>query len=56
VIDAENFSTYVVTYGNENPELSATLVGDVTARNNFHYKTIKISDGTREYILMDRNL
>jgi hypothetical protein len=45
-----------VTYGNENPELSATLEGDDSARNSFSYKTIKISDGTKEYILMDRNL
>ena len=56
VADADSFSVYVVTYGNEDPEFSATLVWDDSARNNFHYKTITISDGTHTYTLMDRNL
>ena len=56
VADAESFSVYLVTYGNEDPEFFATLVWEDSARNNFHYKTISISDGENTYTLMDRNL
>ena len=57
VADADSFSVYVVTYGNEDPEFSATLVwADDDRNNNFHYKTITISDGEHTYTLMDRNL
>ena len=56
VVDADSFSVYVVTYGNEDPEFSATLIWEDSARNNFHYKTITISDGENTYTLMDRNL
>ena len=56
VADAESFSVYGVTYTNENPELRAILVWDDNNRNDFHYKTITISDGEHTYTLMDRNL